>query len=241
MRRRQTVQGRGRAVARAVPASSTRAADLAVEERADRLRMRLAATLAVLVHAVFFSVTIPALELRAPLPDPVREPVRLTDIEWVRPEPPPTPVVPEPEVRRVPVPDPTPEEPEPIRSWPIDEPPVVATPGLGALPTEIPAPPEPWTEILRFGGDMTKPVRISGVQPSYTQAALRVGLEGTVILEATIDREGRVIDIRVVKDLPLGLTERAVEAVRTWQFEPSTLGGQPVAVYYHLSIHFRRR
>ncbi len=240
MRRRAGVQRR-RGAEPAGACGSAWAAERALDERADRIRMRLAATLAVLAHAVFFSVTVPALDFAPPPSEPVRDPVRLTDFEWVRPEPPPTPVVPEPEVRRVPVPDPTPEEPEPLGRWPIDEPPVLATPGLAALPAEIPAPPAPQNEILRFGGDMTKPVRLSGVQPTYTRAALRAGIEGTVILEATIDRDGRVIDIRVVKNLPLGLTERAIEAVPTWRFEPATLGGRPVAVYYHLSIHFRRQ
>ncbi len=240
MRRRATVEGRSGAKTPAARAGSVLSADRALAELADRRRMQWAATFAVLAHAAFFTLTVPALEIRPPLPDPVRDPMRLTDIEWVRPEPPPAPVVPEPEVRRVPVPDPTPEEPEPITRWRIDEPPAVASPGLAALPTAIPAPPEPATEILRFGGDMTKPVRISGVHPTYTQAALRAGIEGTVILEATIDREGRATDIQVVKSLPLGLTERAIEAVRTWRFEPATLGGRAVAVYYHLSIHFRR-
>ena len=44
--------------------------------------------------------------------------------------------------------------------------------------------------------------------------------------------------IKVLKDLPLGLTESAVETVAAWRFEPAKRGGVPVPVFFHLQIRF---
>ncbi len=46
-------------------------------------------------------------------------------------------------------------------------------------------------------------------------------------------------DLRVLKASPFGLTESAVETVKKWKFKPATLNGEPVAVYYSLTVSFR--
>jgi TonB family protein len=48
-----------------------------------------------------------------------------------------------------------------------------------------------------------------------------------------------VTDARILKPLPLGLGESALDAVKRWKFKPGTLNGQPVAVYYNLTVTFR--
>jgi len=60
-----------------------------------------------------------------------------------------------------------------------------------------------------------------------------------VILEAIIDAEGKIDDIRVLKGQPMGLTESAVKSVKTWTFRPATLDGKPVKVYYVLTVKFQ--
>ena len=100
--------------------------------------------------------------------------------------------------------------------------------------------PEPRQEIVRFdGGSMTRPVLKSGRQPRYTEIARRSGTEGIVILEAVIDKQGRVSNVRIVKPLSMGLDAEAVAAVQEWIFEPARLGGRPMAVYYTLTVTFR--
>jgi len=47
-----------------------------------------------------------------------------------------------------------------------------------------------------------------------------------------------VQDIKVLRGLPLGLTETAVDAVNKWRFEASTLNGKPVEVLYILTVRF---
>lgn len=99
--------------------------------------------------------------------------------------------------------------------------------------------PAPRDEIVRFNGTMTKPVQLSGRQPRYTELARRAGIQGTVILEAIIDKKGRVSNVRVLKGLPMGLDAEAVSAVQEWIFEPARMDGRPVSVYYTLTVNFQ--
>ncbi|HYU31147.1 MAG TPA: energy transducer TonB [Thermoanaerobaculia bacterium] len=111
---------------------------------------------------------------------------------------------------------------------------------LGGIGWDGPvAPPEPQNEIIRFNGSMTRPVQISGRQPRYTELARRAGTQGVVILEAVIDKQGHVRDVRILKRLNMGLDEEAVAAVKEWTFEPARMGGRPVSVYYTLTVNFQ--
>src|SRR5437773_118001 len=75
--------------------------------------------------------------------------------------------------------------------------------------------------------------------PVHTEVARRARIEGIVIIEAVIDRDGNVTEARVLKPLALGLSDAALDAVRKWKFKPGTMNGQPVAVYYNLTVTFR--
>jgi len=101
------------------------------------------------------------------------------------------------------------------------------------------APPEPRNEIVRFDGSMTRPVQLSGRQPRYTELARRAGIQGVVVLEAVIDKQGRVSNVRILKKLHSSLDAEAVAAVKEWVFEPARQGGRPVAVYYTLTVNFQ--
>ena len=92
---------------------------------------------------------------------------------------------------------------------------------------------------LRVGGDVKAPIAINRVEPQYTEVARKARIEGMVIIEAIIDRNGNVTDVRILKPLPLGLGDAALEAVKRWKFQPGTLNGQPVPVIYNLTVNFR--
>jgi protein TonB len=92
---------------------------------------------------------------------------------------------------------------------------------------------------LTVGGAVIKPVLIDRVEPQYTETARRVRLEGTVIVQAVIDEEGRVVDVKILKPLPMGLDKAAVDAVSRWRFKPATFHDRPVKVYYSLTVNFR--
>lgn len=89
------------------------------------------------------------------------------------------------------------------------------------------------------GGDVTRPEKISGDFPNATEAVRRVGVSGTVILEAKIDEQGNVQDVRVVRGLHEELDRMAVKALRTWKFKPATHDGKPFEVFYTLTMNFR--
>jgi periplasmic protein TonB len=99
------------------------------------------------------------------------------------------------------------------------------------------APPGP-AEATRLTAEMTRPVPIHQVQPRYTEAARRAGVQGVVILEAIIDERGTVSNVRVLRGLPMGLEKEAVEAVKQWRYRPAMLNGRPVRVYFTLTVNF---
>ena len=58
-------------------------------------------------------------------------------------------------------------------------------------------------------------------------------------MQAIIDKAGMVTNVKVLKGLPMGLSEEAVKAIKSWKFKPATLNGKPVDVYYNLTVNFR--
>jgi TonB family protein len=99
---------------------------------------------------------------------------------------------------------------------------------------------DPDLDIFPFGVKVMRPEIIHRAAPLVTGEALKHGsLSGTVIVEAIIDRTGQVQGPRVLKGLPFGLSESAVEAVKQWRFKPATLNGRPVKVYYVLTVNFK--
>jgi periplasmic protein TonB len=89
-------------------------------------------------------------------------------------------------------------------------------------------------------GGMTRPEIIHQVQPRYSEKARQVGIQGAVIVEAIIDEHGNVTNVRVLKGLPMGLEQAAVEAIQQWRFKPATQEstGKAVKVYYTLTVNF---
>jgi TonB family protein len=93
---------------------------------------------------------------------------------------------------------------------------------------------------LRVGSNVARPELRHQVKPGTTEEARHHhGFSGTVILETIIDTEGRVTNVRVLRGVPMGLTEAAVDAVKQWTFKPATLDGQPVKVFYVLTVNFQ--
>jgi TonB family protein len=92
---------------------------------------------------------------------------------------------------------------------------------------------------LRVGGDVQAPVMIEHVDPSYTEEALKARISGIVIVESVIGRDGLVKNTHVLKPLPFGLDQAAVDAVKQWKFKPGTLNGRAVDVIFNLTVNFR--
>jgi protein TonB len=78
------------------------------------------------------------------------------------------------------------------------------------------------------------------VAPVYPPLARAARVEGIVILEAVIDEDGSVRDVRVLRSVQL-LDAAASEAVRQWRFTPTLLNGQPVPVVMTITVAFKLR
>jgi len=113
-------------------------------------------------------------------------------------------------------------------------------PGYGNHPVGPTIGSESDSQPLTFsiGSNMTRPEIVHQVQPRYTELARRSGAQGTVIVEAIIDEQGRVTNVRVLRGQPLGLDQAAVEAIQQWRFKPATLADKPVKVFYTLTVNF---
>jgi TonB family protein len=81
-------------------------------------------------------------------------------------------------------------------------------------------------------------VLMSKVDPEYSEAARRAGVEGTVILDATISETGEVTRVAVERGLPLGVSEAAVAAVRHWKYNPARGRSGPVSSHKAIRIVF---
>lgn len=83
-------------------------------------------------------------------------------------------------------------------------------------------------------------IQESKVAPMYPEIARKAGVEGVVILQAVVRRDGSVGEIKVLKSpgSRFGLDEAAIDAVRQWKYRPGLWGGRPVDVYFTVTVEF---
>jgi protein TonB len=93
---------------------------------------------------------------------------------------------------------------------------------------------------------LQKPLRISHmdegmllvrVEPQYPRNAILTRTQGEVVLAATISREGRIEQLRLLRGSPF-LAEAAMNAVRQWRYRPYILNDQAVAVETLITVNF---
>jgi len=76
------------------------------------------------------------------------------------------------------------------------------------------------------------------VDPDYPEAARRAKLQGVIVLDVVVDRDGSVVDMRAVSG-PEVLAQAAMDALRWWRFEPYRVDGQPVVVETTVAVEFK--
>ena len=85
----------------------------------------------------------------------------------------------------------------------------------------------------------TQPEEIDRVVPRYPAAARAANVGGAVVIRGIVRRDGSIDDVEIIKDLPYGLGDAARNAVRQWRFRPATYQGDPIDVYYTVTVNFR--
>ncbi len=116
----------------------------------------------------------------------------------------------------------------PSISLPPPPPPVVAqTPPKPAPPSQI-----------RVGGAVQAARLVSSPQPLYPHLAAIARVEGMVVLDAVIGKDGHIKNLKVASGSPL-LANAAIDAVKQWVYRPTYLNGRPVEVATEVDVRFQ--
>lgn len=93
----------------------------------------------------------------------------------------------------------------------------------------------------RAGSGIDPPSLLREVKPQYTDEGRRQGVEGDVLLEIVVRRDGSVGDVKILRRLGAGLDQKAIDAVRQWRFSPARRMGAPVDVVVEVAVEFKLR
>lgn len=129
------------------------------------------------------------------------------------------------------------EEIEAVEDLPVDMPEMETGEDLFRNPVT------PWQEPRQvFTAFDTEPRVLKTAKPVYPELAREAGAEGTVLVEVTVDRTGRVTEARVVgSDTVIALEKAAVDAAMKYLFSPALQRNVPVTVRTVLTFEFRLR
>jgi TonB family protein len=84
----------------------------------------------------------------------------------------------------------------------------------------------------------TPPKLTKRVPPQYPTAALNRKIEGVVILEVRIDKQGKVKDVKILRSLA-ALDKAATKAVEQWIYEPVVIDGRPQDAVFTVTVDFK--
>jgi len=130
----------------------------------------------------------------------------------------------------------------PMETVPPETASIPPTETVAQPPASLPPPEPPSGGVYAAvppGG--TQPEEVDRVIPRYPAGARAAGTAGPVVIRGIVRRDGTIDDVEIIKDLPNGLGEAALDAVRRWRFRPATFHGEPIDVYYTVTVNFRLR
>jgi periplasmic protein TonB len=96
-------------------------------------------------------------------------------------------------------------------------------------------PPPP--QKLRVSSGVAQGMLVYQLKPQYPRLAMQARIQGTVVLQAVIGKDGSVQDLRLVSGHPM-LAPAAIEAVKQWRYRPYMLNGEPVEVDTQINVNF---
>ena len=106
---------------------------------------------------------------------------------------------------------------------------------LSATPTVAPKIATP--QRVRVSSGVSTGMLVRKVPPAYPPLARQARIQGTVILQATISKEGSIENLQLISGHPM-LAPAAIEAVKQWKYKPYLLNGEPVEVETQVQVNF---
>lgn len=100
-------------------------------------------------------------------------------------------------------------------------------------------PAQPEEGVVRLDEVSNSPKLIKRVNPKYPEEARKEGIQGIVLLEVLVDREGKVSRVKILKSESSVLNKPAVIAVKQWVYEPYILDGKSTSVLFTVTIRFK--
>jgi TonB family protein len=92
---------------------------------------------------------------------------------------------------------------------------------------------------IRVGGNVQATQLVRQVKPAYPESARAAGIEGTVVLQATIGTDGALKSVRVLNaQIDPDLAQAALSAVQQWLYKPSLLNGEPAEITTTITMNF---
>jgi protein TonB len=104
-----------------------------------------------------------------------------------------------------------------------------------AVPPTVAKPPTP--QKLRVSSGVAAGMLVYQLKPTYPRLAMQARIQGTVVLQAVIGKDGTVRDLRVISGHPM-LAPAAMEAVKMWRYRPYLLNNEPVEVDTQINVNF---
>jgi periplasmic protein TonB len=106
---------------------------------------------------------------------------------------------------------------------------------ISSTPVAVPKVATP--QRVRVSLGVSQGLLIKKVQPNYPPLARQARIQGTVLLQAEISKDGTIENLRLINGHPM-LAPAAIEAVKQWRYKPYMLNGEPVAVETQVQVNF---
>ena len=104
---------------------------------------------------------------------------------------------------------------------------------------DAPPPPPSGPKVVFIPYD-DPPQPMTSIRPQYPEIAQEAGIEGVVVVQAFIDKKGRVKETLILKGVPnTGLDEAAMEAIRKTRFKPAKQRERAVGVWISIPVNFK--
>jgi protein TonB len=106
---------------------------------------------------------------------------------------------------------------------------------LSSTPVAVPKIATP--QRVRVSAGVTSGLLVHRVSPVYPPLARQARIQGTVVLQAQISKDGNIENLQLISGHPM-LAPAAIEAVKQWKYKPYLLNGEPVEVETQVQVNF---